>query len=70
VIDTVITITCDGENDGDLCQAEFSIEDYTPAVNPLQVAHQLQQRGWRTAPGPRGVGVTALCPLHATRSEP
>jgi len=69
VIDTVITVTCDGD-DGDLCEAEFSIEDYAPMVSPLQLAHQLQQRGWRTATGPRPLGVSTLCPLHATRSEP
>lgn len=62
MIDSTLLIRCNVETNDDFCEAEFVMEDYDGYINPIRVAYQLQQRGWRIKLVHNKLHT--ICPLH------
>lgn len=70
MIDTTVYVRCDAAVGDELCEAEFEMEGYGTAVDPLRLAHQLRQRGWITKRRSKGTPqYLTLCPLHAPTED-
>jgi hypothetical protein len=66
MISCTIYVRCDGMFDSeDPCEAEFEMSEHIKgAVGTLDVAHQMQQRGWVTKRHADDKRLLSLCPLH------
>ncbi len=66
-----VTVECDGEADGDICEAEFHI-DGIPGEEChaiiLRTFRQADQRGWKRRYDDRG-RPRFDCPLHAREAD-
>lgn len=65
-VEIQVIVACDQwDNDQDVCESEFSMESHidTAPLDPLHLAAQLFQRGWKIEVGVRG-GYELVCPRH------
>lgn len=69
MIDVTFHAWCDGEIDGESCEAEFFHEQLNSLGRPEKLHDQLVKRGWRVVVHLDHGRTHVLCPLHSGPTE-